>query len=122
MIPAISPVMPAIIYNFPSSLESATFFAFRQTNFSNDKIVTVHSGPCHLNLAQCWPPGIIPGTLVNPKLMKIKIIAGSALALLLVAGGVVGCATEEQKEAALQAQAKISKADAQKTALAKVPN
>ena len=54
--------------------------------------------------------------------MKIKIIAGSALALFLLAGGVIGCATEEQKEAALQAQAKVSKADAEKTALAKVPN
>ncbi len=54
--------------------------------------------------------------------MKIKIMVCSALALLVVAGGVAGCATEEQKEAKLQAQAKVSKADAEKTALAQVPN
>src|SRR5260370_11271943 len=43
-----------------------------------------------------------------------------SLCLLLAAGLMVGCETE--KESALQAQAKISKADAQATALAKVPN
>ena len=43
-----------------------------------------------------------------------------ALSLLLAAGLVAGCKTEDQS--ALQAQAKISKADAQATALSKVPN
>jgi uncharacterized membrane protein YkoI len=43
-----------------------------------------------------------------------------SVCLLLVAGLIVSCETE--KESALQAQAKISKADAQATALAKVPN
>jgi len=42
------------------------------------------------------------------------------LCLLLAIGLVAGCKTEN--ESALQAQAKISKADAQATALAKVPN
>ena len=42
------------------------------------------------------------------------------LYFLLATGLVAGCKTEN--ESALQAQAKISKADAQATALAKVPN
>ena len=42
------------------------------------------------------------------------------LCLLLATGLIAGCKTEDQ--AALQAQAKVSKADAQATALAKVPN
>ncbi len=43
-----------------------------------------------------------------------------SLYLLLAAGLIGGCETE--KESKLQAQAKVSKADAQATALAKVPN
>jgi len=50
------------------------------------------------------------------KTMKIQL----SLCLLLVTGLIAGCATE--KESTLQAQAKISKADAQATALAKFPN
>jgi len=42
------------------------------------------------------------------------------LCLLLSTGLIAGCKTEDQS--ALQAQAKVSKADAQATALAKVPN
>ena len=42
------------------------------------------------------------------------------LCLLMAAGLIVGCETE--KQSTLQAQAKVSKADAQATALAKVPN
>jgi uncharacterized membrane protein YkoI len=48
--------------------------------------------------------------------MKIHL----GLCFLLAIGLVAGCKTES--ESALQAQAKISKADAQATALAKVPN
>ena len=43
-----------------------------------------------------------------------------SLCLLLAAGLFTGCKTEN--EAALQAQTKVSKADAQATALTKVPN
>jgi uncharacterized membrane protein YkoI len=54
--------------------------------------------------------------------MKIKIIVCSALAASLL----VGCISEENehnnKQAKLMAEAKISKDDAEKTALAKVPN
>lgn len=53
--------------------------------------------------------------------MKIKLIVCSALAVSLLAG----CASEKcqmNKEAKLMAKAKVSKADAQATALAKVPN
>jgi len=39
----------------------------------------------------------------------------------ILACGLMGCMTEEKREAKLQAEAKISKADAEKAALAKVP-
>jgi hypothetical protein len=55
--------------------------------------------------------------------MKINYIICSLLAAGLVAG-MAGCATEkgkEAKEAKLQAQAKITRAEAEKIALAKAP-
>ena len=39
----------------------------------------------------------------------------------MVACGSIGCATEEKKEAKLQAEAKVSRVDAERAALAKVP-
>jgi uncharacterized membrane protein YkoI len=54
--------------------------------------------------------------------MKNKLIIGGMLAAALVAFGVTGCETEKQEQAELQSQAKISKEQAQQTALAKVPN
>lgn len=53
--------------------------------------------------------------------MKNKTIIGGVLAVALVAFGVSGCATEKQEQAELQAQAKISKEQAQQTALTKAP-
>ena len=50
--------------------------------------------------------------------MKIKFLATSILTVVLLAG----CASEQQQQARLQAQAKVSRADAEKTALAKAPN
>lgn len=50
--------------------------------------------------------------------MKIKLLASSLLAVVLLAG----CVSEKQEQAKLQAQAKISRADAEKTALTKAPN
>jgi uncharacterized membrane protein YkoI len=57
--------------------------------------------------------------------MKIKVIVCSALAASLL----VGCVSEkyerdkeQAKQAKLMAEAKVSKDDAEKTALAKVPN
>lgn len=52
--------------------------------------------------------------------MKMKRII-CLLAVAIFAGGFAGCATKEQKQAKLQAEAKISRADAEKIALAKVP-
>ena len=46
--------------------------------------------------------------------MKIKSIICSLLTLTLLASALLGCATKEQKQAKLQAEAKISKADAEK--------
>ena len=53
--------------------------------------------------------------------MKNKIIIAGLLAAAIVVVGAVGCATEKQEQAELQAQAKISKEQAQQTALAKAP-
>jgi uncharacterized membrane protein YkoI len=50
------------------------------------------------------------------KTPKIQLILCSILAAVVLAG----CATETESQ--LQAEAKVSKADAQATALAKVPN
>jgi hypothetical protein len=54
--------------------------------------------------------------------MKTKIITYALLICAVTAGGLAGCATEERKEADLQAQAKVSRAEAEKIALAKVPS
>jgi uncharacterized membrane protein YkoI len=53
--------------------------------------------------------------------MKLNQVICSVAVAGIVACGLTGCATEEKKEAQLQAEAKVSKADAEKTALAKVP-
>jgi hypothetical protein len=55
--------------------------------------------------------------------MKIKNLVCATWSAALLAGGLMACATEKEKgEAApLEAQAKVSRADAQYTALAKVP-
>ncbi len=52
--------------------------------------------------------------------MKSKTTIVSLLSVSLLAGGLIGCATHEKHEH-LEAQAKISKEDAQRTALGKVP-
>jgi uncharacterized membrane protein YkoI len=43
------------------------------------------------------------------------------LAAIIIALGVAGCASEQQEQAEMQSQAKISKEQAQQTALAKAP-
>ena len=50
--------------------------------------------------------------------MNIKSLASSVLAVALLAG----CASEKQEHAKLEAQAKISRAAAEKIALTKAPN
>jgi len=51
--------------------------------------------------------------------MKLnQIFSSMAVAVTLICGA-AGCATEEAREAKLQAQAKVSREDAEKTALAK---
>jgi len=53
--------------------------------------------------------------------MKNKVIISGVLAAAIIALGAAGCASEKQEQAELQAQAKISKEQAQQTALAKAP-
>jgi len=52
--------------------------------------------------------------------MKLKHFVTPVLSLSLLAVGLVGCATEAQEHAKLAAQAKVSRATAEQTALAKV--
>src|SRR2546429_8527778 len=55
--------------------------------------------------------------------MTIKNITCSILTLGLIAGGLTACTTEKEgrNEGKLEAQAKVSRAEAERTALAKVP-
>ena len=53
--------------------------------------------------------------------MKNKLIITGLLAAAIVVIGAAGCASEKSEQAELQAQAKISKEQAQQTALAKAP-
>lgn len=53
--------------------------------------------------------------------MKTKTILSTTIAIALLGAGLIGCATDEQQQAQLAAQAKVSRADAEKAALAKVP-
>lgn len=53
--------------------------------------------------------------------MKLKQMICSVAVTGIMACGLIGCMTEEKKEANLQAEAKVSRAYAEKTALAKVP-
>ena len=54
--------------------------------------------------------------------MKNKNIIHSLVTIGLLAGGLVGCMTEKHHHKAnLEAEAKVSKADAEKTALSQVP-
>lgn len=54
--------------------------------------------------------------------MKNKIIITGVLAAAVGVIALAGCASEKQEQAGLQAQAKISKEQAQQTALARVPS
>ena len=53
--------------------------------------------------------------------MKNKLINGGLLSAALVAISVSGCASEKSEPAEMRAQAKISREQAQQTALARVP-
>jgi hypothetical protein len=53
--------------------------------------------------------------------MKLNQIISLAAVIGIEACALIGCATEEKKEAKLQAEVKVSRADAEKAALARVP-
>lgn len=53
--------------------------------------------------------------------MKLNQIVGLIAVSGMMVCGLIGCATEEKNEAKLHAEAKVSRADAEKAALAKVP-
>ena len=54
--------------------------------------------------------------------MKTKMMISSILTAVLIAGGLTACVSPEAKQAKLEARAKITKTEAQKTALSRVPN
>jgi uncharacterized membrane protein YkoI len=76
-------------------------------------------------------PGVFPARETTNAYMRIKSIICSMLTVSLLAGGLAACTTEKEgkegKEAEkataaqLEAQARITKAEAQKIALARVP-
>jgi uncharacterized membrane protein YkoI len=82
-------------------------------------------------MLNCQQPGVLPVRHTINANMKIKSIISSIVTVGLLAGGLTACMTEnegkEGKEgekadtAKLEAQAKITKAEAQKIALDKVP-
>ena|SRR5438477_4802643 len=54
--------------------------------------------------------------------MKTKTHLLMLLSGAILVGGLLGCATDKDRESKLQAQAKISRSEAEKIALAQVPN
>jgi hypothetical protein len=83
-------------------------------------------------MLQCTKPGVLPVRQTNNLNMNIKSIIGSILTLTVLVGGLTGCCCtkcgekegkegEKASAAKLEAQAKITKAEAEKIALAKVP-
>ena len=82
-------------------------------------------------MLHCAEPGVLPAIETINTNMKIKSIICSVITLGLVAGGLTACMTEKEgkegkegekaSETKLEAQAKITKAEATKIALDKVP-
>jgi hypothetical protein len=68
----------------------------------------------------CWT-GVAETASAESANMKLNQIVGLMAITGMMMCGLIGCATEENKEARLQAQAKVSRADAEKAALAKAP-
>jgi len=67
-----------------------------------------------------------PGQRTHRIKMKLKNIIGAVLTIGLLAGGLAGCVTEKEhegegKKGDLSGEAKITRAQAEQTALAKVP-
>ena len=56
------------------------------------------------------------------RIMKTKTVLCAVLTGTVLVGGLLGCATEKESEAKLQAQAKVPRPEAEKIALAKVPS
>ena len=53
--------------------------------------------------------------------MKTKLLIGLLLIPSLLCGFLAGCASEQEKKGGLEAKAKISRAEAEKIALSRVP-
>src|SRR5437868_13131845 len=75
----------------------------------------------HIELLKCCSRTESGLKIKIKSIMKNKNIIALLLVAAIIAVVAVGCATEKQEQAALQAQAKISKEQAQQTALAKAP-
>lgn len=92
----------------------------------DDNSVTVSSWACHAAMLDCSRPEMVPARQTKNAIMKIKSIICSTVALGLLAGGISACSStkgsEKEEQAKLEAMAKVSRADAEKIAQAKVPN
>ena len=93
----------------------------RSVSRTNDNLLTSESSAVHSR--QIAFDGLLSNkhSKTTKLKMKIKNLMCSLLAAAPLAG-LTACVSESAKEANLEAQAKITKADAEKTALAKVPN
>jgi uncharacterized membrane protein YkoI len=77
----------------------------------------------HDFLLNCSKPGVFLETRksnYNSK-MKIKTLICTSIASGLITVGLIGCMTHKETQAQLESQAKLSRAQAEKIALAKVP-
>jgi uncharacterized membrane protein YkoI len=81
----------------------------------------MHSFAVHIEMLKCCSRYKAGFKIKINRIMKNKNIIAGLLAAAIVAVGAAGCTTEKQEQAELQAQAKISKDQAQQTALAKAP-
>jgi len=54
--------------------------------------------------------------------MKIKIIVSASLAVAMLGAGLTACISEKQGQAQLAGQARVSRADTERTALTKAPD
>ncbi len=103
---------------FHSKFNTAQLLRLRAMDATHDKTVIPRSRQIHVKLFHCVETEVKPN-------MKIKYLIG----ITLTAVALAGCATEEHekeskeaKQAKYMAEAKVSQADAQATAMAQAPN
>jgi uncharacterized membrane protein YkoI len=70
---------------------------------------------------QCSGPGALLTRETEAETMKITNVRALIVTVGLVVGGLTACVTEKEQAAKLESQATVTRAEAEKIALAKVP-